>query len=719
MRVSRACDRCRTQKIKCSGTYPCTTCTKHKRQCVYNSSQTPNKQADSMQTPTMLHFPPERELPYVVRSEDKAYIKHLENRIQYLESRLLLDPGAGQFAGADVAVPARDGETEDEDTTTLIRPSSKWRYTSRNHIVLVQELCGSAYHGLDAANQSKVALPRHQYFGWNLSGTHYLSSDPLPDFPDPQLPQPLQFYVDYYLREINPLFALIHELVFRQQWATYTQTLRTRPAAAPQELKLFEAMLYLMVVLAIRFSEFERPTVLLALLAEEERLFKVCYHIISVLSFQWESFELIQCWLLVTLYLRVSHRQSSYFAALGHAATMAKAMDLHRARNMARQSGTHYEALKSVRIFWALFTFDRVFGIQSGKFPFLVDRDVELAFPTMDVQAETAADNWLTAPALAMIHIARVSTAAVSCGWRPADVLQYQHVNRQLVELGRWLEQNGFSHSQLFAANGAEPVSSMVRAQVVLHYHDLVLSVHGKVLFNFVGRRVASPGLKLEMVVDACTAVGEVLAKTHAASRLYSPWPLHLLLLFNVGVNWLVLINAGLYAPQARAGYARTIELLTALKSAHVTEDDRVVIKRRFKMADECLWALNTCGKVLSLRFVQELQGLQTVGADPGSSDVNRATFALYGYFNDRPEPHQDDLAELIKTGKRRKTQDVAPAASDPRPDGPVPSDPSSSTASEFNDFNPSDPSFSTADSALYNNLLWFEQLFDPSQTEF
>ena len=60
----------------------------------------------------------------------------------------------------------------------------------------------------------------------------------------------------------------------------------------------------------------------------EEKLFKYGYKVISILSFEWESFELIQGWLLITLYLRVTHRQTSCSHALGQAMDMVKSMGL-------------------------------------------------------------------------------------------------------------------------------------------------------------------------------------------------------------------------------------------------------------------------------------------------------------------------------------------------------------------------------------------------------
>lgn len=772
MRVSRACDRCRTQKIKCSGTYPCTTCTKHKRECVYNTnSQLLNKQADSLFTPTILNVHNERELPFLSRNDDKVYIKHLENRIQYLEGRLNTDK-------QQLTQPPNDGETESESTLNYCRPSSKWRYSKRGHLYLIQEFCTNIHNELTQEDQRKISFPRQQYFGWNLSGSHYLSSDPMPTLPQVELPESIDYYIDYFFTDINPLFAIIHEPVFRQQLQTYNQTINSigKDPDSPQQVKLFEAMFYLIVVLAIRFSEFEKKKdFCLDTLVSEEILFKFCHKVVTTLSFQWESFELVQCWLLITLYLRVSHRQSSYFLALGQAVTMCRSMGIGKVPRVTVKLGTSYEQLKSKRIFWALYVFDRLFGLQSGRFQLLYDEDIGIEFPSLDFKSESAQDNWITLPSLALIHIAKLSTFVLNHGLQAVDILKYQQINKQLIELNKWLNENGFNNDDLFK-DPSEKISSMAKAQVKLHYYDLVLCIHGNVLFNFVGRRIASPGLKIEMVLDSCTNILQVLSKIHKANRFYAPWYLNLLLLFNVGINSLILINTGLYLSVAKPNYSKTIELLTVLKKANVkTPDGKTLIKKRFKMAAECLWALNTSAKLLSLRFQQDLKSLQSIGTEPGSPDVNKATFTQYGFFKEQFDTennprNRDEISELMRTGKRRKyvpqdeknnkrhlrsnystagsrgvdqesnrdgsgnssgandfdisgdingirqpSNSMGPSEDKYNDSGSM-SNTVGSTASEdisdFNEFNPNDPSFVNRDSELYNNLLWFDQEF-------
>ncbi|WEJ94934.1 fungal zinc cluster transcription factor [Yamadazyma tenuis] len=658
--------------------------------------------------PTILNAQMEKELPYLTKTDDKTYIRHLENRLQYLESRLSYD-------GSQIYSSMRDGETEKEETNLFLNPSSKWRYSHRNQVLLVDSLCKTIFETLSPENKAKVQLPRPQYFGWNLSGTHYLGNDELPEPPFVKLPNTMEFYTDYFFREINQLYALVHEPVFIQQLATYLEMADNSERTS--QARLFEAMWYLMVALSIRFTEFEKKRDLsLEALEMEEKMFRYAYRVVSILSFQWESFELIQCWLLITLYLRITHRQTSCFYSLGYAVTMAKAMGISRDSSRHRLLGTPYEEIKAHRVFWVLFTFERLIGLQNGRYGLIGQDEVEIPFPSYDFTAEKTRDNWITLPSLALIHIAKLATFVHTSRSEKLDLVKYQQINKELVGLNAWLNTNGFSINELFNAPD-EKISSLVKSQVMLHYYDLVLCIHGKILFNFVGSRIATPGLKIEMVLDSCKNILSVLAKVHKANLLFVPWHLTLMLLFNVGVILLVLINAGLYLPTARSLYFQTTQLLLVLKRANVkSSDNKVLIKRRFKMSEECLWALKTTSKMVTLRFEQDLQNFAAIGTDPGSSEVNQATFDQYGFVKET----EDEFKEVSRTGKRRKTEEVVQPVENVPHHAYADFFPMTGTNSDKSEFNeeplPGDPSYVKADTAsagIYNNLLWFDRWFD------
>ena len=729
MRVVKACDRCRSHKIKCSGEQPCGTCARQSKECIFSvkvpTQKRPPRKHDSAPEFKRPKVCEPFGLPQVDKSDSIPYTKHLENRVQYLES-LLANDSVRNFNIPDTNEP--EGEYVED---ILFTSSTKWRFTRRHQNVLIVELCKSMYSNLSEELQKLVTLPRTQYFGWNLSGVNYVGSEELPPLPELNGENVNDdFLIKYFFNEINPLFGIIHEAVFKEQLAAYDKLLREDIMSLNQDerdskanqTRLFSAILYLIFALAIRFSEILKPkSPDIALLKLEERLFKYGYKVVSILSFEWESFELIQAWLLITLYLRVTHRQTSCSHALGEAVTMVKSMGLgYSDDNPKIFNSTPYEKLKAKRIFWAVFTFDRVFGLQLGRYSGIKEQDFTRRYPSMDFALESTNDLWLTLESLAMIHIARISNFVHTLPNDNPHFVKYQQINTELVTLNSWLKNNGFRNDLLFNKNKKDS-SSLIKAQVKLHYYDLVLCVHSKVLFNYVGRRIASHGLKVEMVIDACNGVVEVLDKTNKAGLLYTPWYSVLMLLFNIGVNSITLINAGVMINQARDILKNAIRLLTILRKSPIRdEQNKLIFRERFKMVRECMWALKMANRMLTLRLKEDIGVLNSIGVDHGSSDVNKQHFTQLGTAVDEDEDEagsnnggpsnpSNQFNEVFEKQIHRPT-DARHAR-----DTNVVESPASQTSdpAPLNSADPVDVYSSVEIDNLLGNLQWFDQWTD------
>ena len=59
-----------------------------------------------------------------------------------------------------------------------------------------------------------------------MSGVKYVSSEELPPLPDLGAKLDSKFLTQYYFEEINPLFAILHETVFKEQIVAYEKVLR-------------------------------------------------------------------------------------------------------------------------------------------------------------------------------------------------------------------------------------------------------------------------------------------------------------------------------------------------------------------------------------------------------------------------------------------------------------------------------------------------------------
>lgn len=742
LRVNKACDRCRTHKVKCSGSHPCTNCVKHSVECVFRTAGQPTTNnlaglstssatshdglapASEMSIPDYL-APPRKKLrsafspdPFPNHTEkqanapstpnyhshalpvvqknysDPSYTAYLENRVHYLEN-LLSDHLNGHIKNVGRINP------DTSDVADLMRhTASKWRSSRRHQNALVIELCKALYEGLDPDAKLKVTVPRTQYFGWNLSGCNYLKPEPLPQLPDIKLLNEATktHYVDFFFREINPLYAILHETVFREQIVAFNK--QTNSGAPTNVTALFQAMLCLVYALSNRFVQFmatDGPN--MEMLRLEEKLFKYSHKVLQIFSFEWESFELIQCWLLATLYLRITHRQTAANSAFGHAISMCRSMGLFRDRKVTADVST-YDLLKAKRIFFSIYCFDRIIFLQAGRYRALNEFDIIRPFPSFDFVKESAGDDWITLPAFAMIHIARVSNYLHTNSSDNYDLLKSQQINKEIYLLQGWLSENGFDDvHDIFPYEGCGgTVSHMMKAIVKLHFYDLLLAIHGKLLFSYFGKRLASEGMQIEKVVEANEGVIYLLNKLKNANCLYAPWYINLLLLFNVGINCLVFINAGVFLVESRRLMKESMNLLNIYQDSPVkNEKGKLVFHERFKMVKECIWVFKMTNKIMSLSFQKSLADIEEYGTDPGSAEVNQQYFSQFGLMKRKKK---DDLEKLMEDQSKREYYGKSSVNDESSP-GTVPSQPASDAFGNDN---------------FLGNLQWFDQWLDFNQ---
>lgn len=643
LRVNRACKRCRTHKIKCSGVLPCTNCTRHGTVCAFGREEPPAKVRRTTS--------PEQE-----RDDNAAYTRYLEQRVRYLENlqAQMLQAQAGGVGEMghrnDHGRPSENVEDDLErpdvmvvptDVAGLLRRSlTKWRLNHRSQLALVNVLCRDMYDELSPQAQTQVSVPRVQYFAWNMSGCHYLLPPRFP--PPPALAMSAErkaHYVDYFFREINPLYGVVHETDFREQLAASDGDTKSNFAV------LFNAMLALVYALSIRFTEFSAATGPdMAMLRLEEDLFQYAHSVVQGILFEWELFELIQCWLLVTLYLRVALRQTSTYNALGRAVHMCRAMDLGRP---VEAGMAPYERLKARRIFECVFCIDRLVGFLGGRrrtYPFM---DILRAPPKRDYAL--ARDDWLTLPAFAMGQIARAldmvrpETDDFACARTRA-------IDAELELLGAWLEENGFG-DDIGKTDEAEYVLPAVRAQVRLHFYDVVLAVHSRSMFALLGLPMGY-GMRLEVVRAAGAGIIRVVQQLEARALLYMPWYTTLLLVFSAAVNCLVFIRANVAVREARQVLRGAMALVERLQDSPVRDaTGKLVFRERFKMVRECLWVLKMANHIMSLLFAESASGLHELGIDHGPGDVNKQYFAQFGLDG---APAQDALEKLAHDQNQR-----------------------------------------------------------------
>lgn len=674
VRVKKACDICKRQKSKCDGEFPCHTCSKGKKRCEYTQLPTPNHDHSASSTPAKddsnhasISADSQSSMSYQTTTSN-SYIKYLENKVRELQKYVSYN----NFNSDEVEESFR------KNMYTFSK--DKYRVMRRYQNILPNELGETILNSLDESESEGLIVPRIQFYGWNMSGGHYLQQRKLPDmieFVDfINEAEFINWLIEFYMNKINPLFSIIHEKVFKDQYNSYIRNINDTDTS--KSTRLFSALVYLILAISLRYAENDPNTP--AHIKEkiysglEEQLFESAYEVVDRLSFEWQSCELIQGWILITFFLRTTYRQNASYMSLGSAIRMCKGMSLNL--NLVPETlDKPYEWLKSRQVFWIVYTFDRFYGFQSGKGYDIQDRTIITPFPELSVDS---LDGWITRPALAMLYLSRISGEIqnfVNGNYRK-DMKFIDRITQQLNNWEIWFHSN----SQGF--------DSLLIHQVYLTYHDIVLNFNNKVLFKLLEREYYSDDShkELSILVNHSGKILNIFKKIDSEGLLFVPWWLNLALLFHVALISVFLINSGLFQNISCQHLKDSIELLNK-SSKHAL------------MAKECVWVLKMLNHMCLSRMQKTIKNLNELGIDhaPGN-EVNKVKYLQFGKVEDE------------KKNKKRKLNAVAPdfiqqAVSNDKFQDPV--------ESFFqNDSNPDVFDLNNVD-GLLRNLKWFEQWVD------
>lgn len=491
------------------------------------------------------------------------------------------------------------------------KSDKKFRYT-RRYLSLLPSVFGSImYRSLRPDMRSQVNVPRLQYYGWNMSGMHFVPMRglkiPRVDGFDDELGHSL---LQYFFDKVNPLYAILHQSMFMSQFEKY------RAAEEKGDTLLWISLYYLACALAMRFSEIAQRRVYPPGL--EERLFDEAHHILETFTFQWESIEIVQGWLLVTMYLRACHRQSSTWAALGKAIRLAQGIGLNNRCWLMERS--KYECQKMIRVFWCVYTWDRLLCIDMGRTFTMRDDEIQLPKPT-----EYYDDGWLTPSAYALLRLAcslgpfeedrgnAMSPIAMECAYEA--LLDWNNsVARPL----------GFGQDKAFIHVRPE-LDPALYCHIRLQYYECILQVYGRSVFAMLDPTLDfdNPPGSHGVLLAASKSIITCLQELASLGVLENGWWLKLQCLQNAVMILLVFLNAG-YEQHSLSSYLSIAnEMLDKL-----TQDGR------FGMAEECRWSVRMINSMVNLRLKSaELITGAAVSADEGSTsaDANEAHFGNVG----------------------------------------------------------------------------------------
>lgn len=591
-RVKRACTWCKRRKVKCDGQSPCKNCKIHQHLCEY---------------PRMGEETLTLSRPYQARKpHSEEYVKYLENRVHELEQKLA---GTDQSIDIDSAF-AHNG---------YICSPRKHDILTKHHSIFPRELAKSLVKGIEPEQRKDIAIPRIQFYGWNMSGEYYLKSRPLPPL-EPVLDLLVedfdfaQWLLKFYFRSLNPLFSVVHEPVFQEQYSKYV--LELQDVSSEAETRLFNSMLYLVFAISVRFARAypDVPeSIRLKLEPElEQSLFQGAYDVIQRLSFEWYSLELIQSWILITFYLRATHRQFASYASLGTAIRMSKSMTLNLDVANENLALSKNEYLNSTRVFWLVYTWDKLYAYQCGKQYDIRDDWISVPFPEYSA---SVLEYSIDLPALAMIHLARIAGYIMAHFTKSAD-LDRDFLDQIRPKLDEWrIWWDGIPKDEL---------DPLIVHQVHLTYLDINLSMYNKILYKYLDRDGVFGDTHshiLELVKYSSEAL-DVFYDIKEKELHFVKWWLNLSLLFNVAIISIALMNCGIKTEQSAKHLKLALDLLSSVQD-------------KATMARECVWAIKMLNHITVLRFNSTSKVLSEIGLDHGPSTVNKKNFLQFGRIGD------------------------------------------------------------------------------------
>lgn len=504
--------------------------------------------------------------------------------------------------------------------------NSQWRMYGRSQAVLLLELCNTSAKEHFEGQNVPFKAPRIQCYGWNMSGVHYLQREEFPKPPDHDFTDTHEHLVKYFFKEINPLFN-----VLSQDYQTFFTTninhflLPDGHTASQKNIEnLHSSLLYLVLAISLRFTEFLKPDgPQLEALNLETECFSYAHRVLQLISFEFFSLEALQGWLLVVLYLRITYSQRSLLNALDRANCMARNMELHTVR--ATISKEPAVRTKARMIFWSLYSLDQIFSIQIGRPPFWRNDDITLPFidqsevSKFDLQPENA---YYAIHKLAILanQVQKVRSSSL-------EEISIFLVGKSIEELHVWLQESGYMN--LFDST-SECLLPIIKAQVLLHFHDILFCFHSPVLFNYVGKSHYWDGYSVDKILAGMEEVVDTFDKLQINNLLVRPWYNNLAMLFCAGSFALAIVNGGNQTVRATKIFRSALDLLRFLGSLRVSQATEIVL---FPMANECVWALSQGINCLKARFEKELNVFLSFDVEKHSDDINRHRFGNIGEY--------------------------------------------------------------------------------------
>ncbi|KAG0668160.1 hypothetical protein C6P45_004950 [Maudiozyma exigua] len=677
IRVTKACEHCKRRKVKCDGTYPCKICVSHNLQCNYDYTtgkprgkyKKKTNKIEKIVTNDGINTQSATNVNGVYVEDQTAKLllqlgSNLNNsNVSNLKDANTMEYNDTSNNDSKLSTPSSDisriasignilGTHSKHPSTTESKSSrspwfcysyEKYRFHTRYQNVLPFLFGKSSISNLSdfIIKSNNLEIPRVQNYGWNMSGGHYLKlktlnnhdlqTDTILNFDNVLHISIVQKLLSYYFDSVNKPLSIIHEKMFWQQFNN--GFLQQRKTQNNKSAKLFVSILYLILTIAIRFHDGEAKSPIDFTTEErdflaqntkrlENYLFSYAYTVVTKLTFEWESFELIQSWLLIAFYLRTSHRQIATWNALSKAITMCKGMSLEL--GILPDKHMPGDFMKSWHCFWLCFIMDKLISFQVGrKYQLDLPGDA-MANPRVhysDVM-ENDKDIWFQEETIQMYELALFITRYQ----RPnGQELNIEESNSFRTDLKKWLSRQlqGNLYNLMTNTTDFKPW----QIQPFLTYLDIRLTFESKSVFCLLNppeNHTKDNVFEFSIDYDSLITTGElaltILETVNKKERYFIPWWLNLSVLFTVSVTNLVMVHSGIRSSNSKANLDRCMTLWNVLEST--------TSKNPPSMLVQCVWCLKMLNYISCLRLVNTATILnEVIGVNLGDNSPNKNNF--------------------------------------------------------------------------------------------
>lgn len=678
IRVTKACEHCKRRKVKCDGTYPCKICVSHNLQCNYDYTtgkprgkykKKTNKIEKIIANGIMNQPQGGTNINGVYVEDQTAKLllqlgSHLNNTtVTSIKDQSEMEYNDTSNPDSKISTPSSDIKRTTSTVNHVVTRTSntpfteskssrspwfcysyeKYRFHTRYQNILPFLFGKSSISNLSdfIIKSNNLDIPRVQNYGWNMSGGHYLKlrtlnnhdlqNDTILNFDNILHMSVVKKLLNYYFDNVNKPLSIIHEKMFWQQFNN--GFLQQRKTQNIKSTKLFVSILYLILTIAIRFHDGESKSPIDFTPEErdfltqntrrlENYLFSYAYTVLTKLTFEWESFELIQSWLLIAFYLRTSHRQIATWNALSKAIAMCKGMSLEL--GMLPTKHMPGDVMKSWHCFWLCFIMDKLISFQIGRRYQLELPSDTMVNPKIYYSNEMENDRigWFQEETIQMYELSLFITRYQRSNGQELNIEQS---NLFRVDLKQWLSKQLQGNLYNLITNSADFKPWQI--QPFLTYLDIRLTFETKSVFcllnppeNYNKSNTSEFSIDYDSLITTSELALTIFESLNKTESYFVPWWLNLSVLFTVSVTNLVMIHSGIRNPSSKTNLDRCMALWNILESTST--------KNPPSMLAQCIWCLKMLNYISCLRLVNTATILnEVIGINLGDNSPNKNNF--------------------------------------------------------------------------------------------